>query len=59
MALFRESDVRARADRGTTIYKSADAILNERVQASVLTKEFDIFLSHSMSDQKLILGILL
>jgi len=57
MALFIESELKARADRATTIQKSAATILTEKTQASAATGEFDIFLSHSMSDQKLILGI--
>jgi hypothetical protein len=57
MALFNESDLRARADRGTPIQKSASTILNEKVLAFSSSDQFDIFLSHSFSDQKLILGI--
>lgn len=57
MALFTESDLRARADRGTPLQKSAGNILTEKVLGSAAIKEFDIFLSHSFSDQRLILGI--
>lgn len=57
MGLFRESELRARADRGTTIQRSAGTILSEKVQKSAQVTQFDIFLSHSLSDQKLILGI--
>jgi hypothetical protein len=57
MALFIESDLRARADRSTPFQKSASNVLTEKVLGSVGIKEFDIFLSHSFSDQKLILGI--
>jgi hypothetical protein len=57
MALFTESDLRARADRGTPLQKSASNVLSEKVLRSAGVKEFDIFLSHSFSDQKLILGI--
>lgn len=57
MSLFRESELRARADRGTPFQKSAATILNEKVVATSRSDQFDIFLSHSMSDQKLILGI--
>lgn len=57
MALFNEADLRTRADRGTPIQKSASTILNEKVLSSTRSDEFDIFLSHSFSDQKLILGI--
>lgn len=57
MGLFTESELRARADRGTTIQKSAGTILNEKIQATARVDQFDIFLSHSLTDQKLILGI--
>ena len=57
MALFTESDLHARADRGTPVQKSAGNILTEEVLGSAAVKEFDIFLSHSFSDQRLILGI--
>ena len=57
MGLFKESDLRARADRGTTLQKSAGTVLSEKVQRSAHLTQFDIFLSHSLSDQKLILGI--
>lgn len=57
MGLLRESDLRARADRGIPLQKSAGTVLTEKVQASAQTTQFDIFLSHSLSDQKLILGI--
>ncbi|MGZ3236721.1 MAG: toll-Interleukin receptor [Burkholderiaceae bacterium] len=56
MGLFREADIRARADR-VTIQKSAGTVLNEKVLSSIKVEQFDIFLSHSLSDQKLILGI--
>lgn len=57
MGLLRESDLHARADRGTPLQKSASTVLTEKVQASAQVSQFDIFLSHSLSDQKLILGI--
>jgi hypothetical protein len=57
MALFTESDLRLRADRGTPSQKSASNVLSEKALRSAGVKEFDIFLSHSFSDQKLILGI--
>ncbi|QUP54616.1 toll-Interleukin receptor [Ralstonia syzygii] len=57
MGLFKESDLRARADRGTPLQKSAGAIISEKFEASAQVEEFDIFLSHSLNDQKLILGI--
>lgn len=57
MGLFRESDLRAGADRGTPLQKSAGRILREKSEASARVEAFDIFLSHSLNDQKLILGI--
>jgi hypothetical protein len=57
MGLFKESDLRARADRGTPLQKSAGTILTEKSEASARAEAFDIFLSHSLNDQKLILGI--
>lgn len=57
MGLLRESDLRARADRGIPLQKSASTVLTEKVQASAQVTQFDIFLSYSLSDQKLILGI--
>jgi hypothetical protein len=57
MALFNEGNLRARAAQGVPTYKSFDSVLTEKVQASAGATQFDIFLSHSLSDQKLILGI--
>jgi hypothetical protein len=59
MTLFVEADLRARAARGTPIHKSASAALEDYVTASAKLEQFDIFLSHSFSDQALILGIVL
>lgn len=56
MALFSESKIRARADRNT-ITRSVGTVLNEKLQSATQTAQFDIFLSHSFSDQKLILGV--
>lgn len=57
MALFKESDLRARADMGTPVFESASNVLSRKVQTSANVANFDIFLSHSFSDQKIILGI--
>lgn len=57
MGLFKESDIRARAARVVSVQKSADTVLNEKVQASSQVNQFDIFLSHSLTDQQLILGV--
>lgn len=59
MSLFKEADLQARADRGIARQKTADGVLLEKVAASLAVSEFDIFLSHSLSDHKIILGILL
>lgn len=56
MALFSESKIRARADRSTTT-RTTDSVLNEKFQVTSQVTQFDIFLSHSFSDKKLILGI--
>jgi hypothetical protein len=64
MALFTESEVRSRAEQEETFCnKSAAIILNESVTASLEqlqrypSKQYDIFLSHSIKDAELILGI--
>lgn len=59
MALFTESQVRARAKAGTTIQKSVSVMLTEhaRVQASV--SRHDIFLSHAYADREIVLGVAL
>ncbi|MCD5326783.1 toll/interleukin-1 receptor domain-containing protein [Chromobacterium piscinae] len=57
MGLFKDSTLRARAARGTTLQKSATKVLDEKAHASAKVAKFDIFLSHSLSDQELILGI--
>ena len=59
MALFTEQEIRARAQAGTTIYKSAGMVLAERVKDQADLGQFDIFLSHSFTDQQLILGIMM
>lgn len=59
MTLFVEADLRARAAKGTPIYKSASVALDEHVKTHAATEQFDIFLSHSFDDQTLILGIVL
>jgi hypothetical protein len=56
MGLFKESDLRNRAERSATLQKSAGTILNEKAQAAAALERFNIFLSHSFHDHKLILG---
>ena len=58
MSLFIESDLRQRARAGTPVYKSAGGVLQERLRVLASVAEFDIFLSHSFTDQELILGIM-
>lgn len=57
MALFTESDLRARADRSMSLQKFASNVLIEKVLGTAGVEQFDIFLSHSFNDHKLILGI--
>lgn len=61
MALFNIPDLRARAQLGTPLYKSATAVLRESMALDSANfaeqKQFDIFLSHSFRDVELILGI--
>lgn len=56
MALFTESAIRQRARQETGIYKSAKLTL-ESLAAFAPTKTYDIFLSHSIRDADLILGM--
>lgn len=58
MALFSESELRKSADkllRDTN--ESIDVAILKHVLASVSEDEFDIFLSHSYTDRKIILGL--
>ena len=60
MALITESSLRSIADeyrRGSTyrLSKSVDALLREVTSTS--ERHFDVFLSHSINDAKLVLGI--
>ena len=50
MALFRPSEMRARARRETTFYKAADAVLLEHVRAQAQVDVHDIFMSHAFDD---------
>lgn len=59
MSLFIESDLRKRARAGIPLRKSAGGVLQERVKILGGVNEFDIFLSHSFTDQELILGIMM
>jgi hypothetical protein len=59
MSLLTEHEVRARAARGRPLNKSAGVALDEHLQIRAGAAEYDIFLSHSFSDQELILGTVL
>jgi hypothetical protein len=56
VGLFTESDLRRRAEQRTSLQKSAGTLLNEKAATAAAADRFDIFLSHSLTDQKLILG---
>jgi hypothetical protein len=61
MTYFTKSEARAAAARTRGLQKSAgktsDRILRESINAAVVTDTFDIFLSHSIADAEIVLGI--
>lgn len=61
MAYFTKSEARAAAARTRGLQKSAgktsSRILQESASAAALTARFDIFLSHSIADAEIVLGI--
>ena len=59
MALFVESDVRARAQKDVqkSFSKTASQIIIESASKFKSFKSYDVFLSHSVKDSELILGI--
>lgn len=57
MSLFIESELRKRAQAGTTIRKSV--ALESRAMTNDSAPSFDIFLSHSFNDQQLVEGIMM
>jgi len=60
MSLFIESDIRARAQQEVkkSFSKTADQIIVESVRAfRIFFKSYDVFLSHSVKDSELILGM--
>jgi len=59
MPLFQESEVRARAKRGTGLHKSTASVLSEHVLAQLKVAQHDIFLSHAYEDKELVLGVAL
>ncbi|QIK95581.1 TIR domain-containing protein [Sphingomonas sp. HDW15A] len=56
MATFTEQLVRERARRQTT-FRSADALLKESSVRSPPSQNYDIFLSHSVLDAEIVLGL--
>ena len=58
MALFVESDVRARAQKDVqkSFSKTASQIIIESASKFNRFKSYDVFLSHSVKDSELILG---
>lgn len=56
MALFTESQLRSLGQR-RAISKSAKTILKEEARAATPGKTFDVFLSHSIKDAEIILGV--
>ncbi|WP_302088088.1 toll-Interleukin receptor [Pseudomonas putida] len=58
MAFFTKSEARAAA-AGARGYRSADAVLTESMKRHMPYEEFDIFLSHSIGDADLVLGVML
>lgn len=61
MTFFTKSEARAAAAKGRQVQRSAgrtyDRILKEETSAARDTDAFDIFLSHSIGDAELILGV--
>lgn len=56
MAFYTKSDARAAASR-VKGYRSASQVLNEARNAQQAKKSFDVFLSHSINDHDLVLGV--
>ncbi|MEK3714047.1 TIR domain-containing protein [Paenibacillus sp. FSL R7-0333] len=59
MSFFNKRDLLAKADKviQKSFGKSASTILESATASFTLEQEFDIFLSHSYSDDKIILGL--
>ena len=61
MAYFTKSEARAAAARNRALQKSAGMtsgrILGESVTAATVSDTFDVFLSHSIADAEIVLGI--
>lgn len=59
MSVLIESQLRARARRATSAYKSATNVLMDHVQKQAGEAGHHIFLSHAYDDRELILGVAL
>ena len=59
MSVLIESQLRARARRATSAYKSATSVLLDHVQKQASEAGHHIFLSHAYDDRELILGVAL
>ncbi|HEX8381811.1 MAG TPA: hypothetical protein VF592_00405 [Sphingomonas sp.] len=58
MATFTEERIRARARRSTAYASvTAAAILNEHIRTAPTTRTYDVFLSHSVRDAEVVLGV--
>ncbi|MOA03604.1 hypothetical protein D3C78_1231180 [compost metagenome] len=56
MAFYTKSEARAAASR-VKGYRSASQVLSEAKSAQQTKQSFDVFLSHSINDQDLVLGV--
>ena len=57
MAYFTKSEARAAA-AGARGYRTAQAVLTATMESYKPREEFDIFLSHSIDDSDLVLGVI-
>jgi hypothetical protein len=57
MATFTEARVRARARQSTTLFKTARMLVEASTQEFASHKNYDVFLSHSIADAEIILGV--
>ena len=61
MAYFTKSEARAAATRNSGLQKSSgmtsDRILKESMTVATVSDKFDVFLSHSIADAEIVLGI--
>ena len=56
MAFFTKAEARAAAKRAMKNRSLVD-VINESIKASKLATRFDVFLSHSINDAELVLGV--